>query len=116
MLQSLSKGQVSVEDAVEKIVQYPAGDLGFAVPDGHRNLRTGHQETIFGERKDADQIIQILTHLAHLDQDGLVTRVSEHKAERICQVMPDVRWLPQSRLIHLPGPNSEWMYNMATSP
>lgn len=106
MLQALSAGQVSVESAVEEIARYPAGDLGFAVPDGHRSLRTGHPETIFGEGKDANQIIEILKHLAHLEQDGLVTRVDEAKAQQICEAMPRVRWLPQSRLIHLPSSNS----------
>jgi NCAIR mutase (PurE)-related protein len=106
LLEDLASGRLSQEAAIEEIARYPGGDLGFAVPDGHRSLRTGHAETIYGEGKSAEQIVQILRHLSKLGQDGLVTRVDPIKAEKILKSLPEARHLPSPRLIHLPSENS----------
>jgi hypothetical protein len=106
LLQSLAEGTLSTDAAIEEIARYPAWDLGFAIPDGHRSLRTGHPETVYGEGKTSEQIIGILSHLAGLEQDGLVTRVSAKKSEAIRKALPDVRARPRSRLLHLPGPHT----------
>jgi NCAIR mutase (PurE)-related protein len=110
LLEALSSGRMSTETAVEEIARYPGGDLGFAVPDGHRALRTGHAETIYGEGKSPEQIVAILRHLSDLGQDGLVTRAHQEKADAVASLWgdssPELRHLPGSRLLHLKGPNS----------
>jgi len=86
MLEKVSKGEVSVDDAVNKIKIQPFEDIGFAKIDTHRGVRQGAEEVIYGEGKTTEQIIGILNHiLGNNAKSVLVTRLSEEKAEKISE-------------------------------
>jgi NCAIR mutase (PurE)-related protein len=44
ILKSISDGSLSVNEALEKLHDFPYSDLGFARIDHHRELRTGYPE------------------------------------------------------------------------
>jgi NCAIR mutase (PurE)-related protein len=52
LLIRLSKGEIAVEEALEKLKSLPFENLGFACVDHHRSLRRGLSEVIFGEGKE----------------------------------------------------------------
>ena len=86
MLQSLSDGEISVEDALLKLKSEPFDDIGYAKVDIHRDVRQGASEVIYGEGKTAEQIVGIITSLKKHGQDRiLITRLDAAKAAVVAE-------------------------------
>jgi NCAIR mutase (PurE)-related protein len=56
ILKGISTGTVSVEEAMEKLREFPYTDLGFARIDHHRELRTGYPEIVYCAGKTPEQV------------------------------------------------------------
>ncbi len=85
LLNDLSTGEVSVDDALERLKNLPFEDIGFACIDHHRGLRRGLSEVIYGEGKDVDDIIAIMERMVDQNEKIMVTRLSSDKAQKIRQ-------------------------------
>jgi len=57
LLVEVAGGNLSPDDAVEKLRTLPFEDLGYAKVDHHRALRRGHPETIFAAGKTSEQVV-----------------------------------------------------------
>ena len=89
ILLGVKNGSVSVEDALLHLKQQPFSDLGYAKPDLHRGIRQGAGEVIYGEGKNAAQIIGILDSLRSCGQENvLITRLDKEKAVAISAKLP----------------------------
>ena len=64
LLQRVSSGNCSVDEALKSIRHMPSESLDFACIDHHRHLRTGFPEVVYGENKNVDQIIAIAEKMA----------------------------------------------------
>ncbi len=81
LLEDVSNGSVSVDDALLKLKTKPFEDIGFAKVDMHRKLRQGTAEVIYGAGKTPEQIIGIVETMARNGQNTiLITRLSEEAA------------------------------------
>lgn len=81
LLEDVSKGSVSVDDALLKLKTKPFEDIGYAKVDMHRKLRQGTAEVIYGAGKTPEQIIGIVeTMLRNGQSTILITRLSEEAA------------------------------------
>lgn len=60
LLSQVANNSLSVSRALEKLVNLPFEDLGFASIDHHRPLRKGHPEVIFCQNKTPAQVIAIV--------------------------------------------------------
>lgn len=107
LLNAVKAGDLDVSDALDQLS--PAIDAGPAIAeiDTDRLRRTGHPEVVFGQGKEPDDIVAILRRLAGANQPGLVTRLTDEKAERICAQLPDAKWHRRARVLHLPAPGHE---------
>jgi len=76
LLQQVRKGDLSPDEAVDRLRHMPFEDLGFAKVDHHRALRVGMPEVIFGQGKSPQQVAGIFTRLAAHGSNVLVTRAS----------------------------------------
>jgi pyridinium-3,5-biscarboxylic acid mononucleotide synthase len=76
LLQQVRKGDLSPDDAVDRLRHLPFEDLGFAKVDHHRAIRVGMPEVIFGQGKSPQQVVGIFTRLAAHGANVLVTRAS----------------------------------------
>jgi NCAIR mutase (PurE)-related protein len=99
MLRSIHEGTLSVQEGVQKLRTLPFEDIGEAMIDHHRSLRKGFPEVIFGEGKDAEQVIKILERMIEDEENILVTRVDEEKARRVVQRFPQAAYHPRARTI-----------------
>ena len=80
ILEQLSKGAITAEEAEMALKLKPFVDLGFAKPDLHRGMRQGIPEVIFGQGKTPEQIDAITKSLLDEGQKTvLITRLSEEK-------------------------------------
>ncbi len=104
LLQSVREGQRGVEDALDDLRDLPFRDLEFARVDGHRALRLGLPEVVFGEGKDSDRIIAIVEALQEGGETVLVTRINADKAEKVRAAHPNLCWHPEARILASPFP------------
>ena len=60
LLARVASGELDGEGALEELRELPFSDIGEALVDSHREIRTGIPEIVFGERKTTDQIVDIV--------------------------------------------------------
>ena len=98
-LAKVSRGEVPVDEAVERLSRLAYEDIEFAHIDHHRSLRKGFPEVVYGEGKTAEQIIGILERMVDQESIVLVTRVAADKADRILAAFPDGVYHADARMI-----------------
>lgn len=99
ILEGHKQGELSSDEAMERLRSLPFEDLGFANIDHHRTLRNGFPEVIFGAGKTADQVAKIVDAMNKHDHNILVTRTSPEHFERVKQVAPDAEYHESARAI-----------------
>ena len=81
-LEALSRGEISVDEALTRIKTEPFEDIGYAMVDLHRKVMQGAPEVIYGESKTAEQITGIVDVMVKRGQTPiLVTRIDAAKAD-----------------------------------
>jgi NCAIR mutase (PurE)-related protein len=87
LLTSLSAGQTSVDEALQRLKRMPFERLEFATVDHHRALRCGHPEVIFCPGKTATQVVEISRRL---EPNGpvLATRTSPDQLSAMRAAFP----------------------------
>lgn len=89
ILEDVSMGALSPEEAVVQLKLEPFQDLGFAKIDHHRELRQGVAEIIYGAGKTPEQIIKIASAMReHGQKTIMITRIDSSAAELISAVHP----------------------------
>ena len=56
LLKGVTRGTVTVEEAIEQLKELPFQDLGHTKIDHHRKLRKGMEEVLFGQGKSLDHM------------------------------------------------------------
>lgn len=110
ILTSIQEGSSSIDDALLRLKDFPAENLGFARLDHQRALRTGQPEVIFCQGKTSGQIISIIEHLGAAVPNVLATRLEPAEAEIIQAHFPQGQYdsLARCFLLHpLADPVSE---------
>ncbi|WP_078434926.1 nickel pincer cofactor biosynthesis protein LarB [Metabacillus halosaccharovorans] len=87
ILKQVQTGSLSINEAKEKLSTYE--NLGFAKVDHHRKKRQGFPEVVYGEGKSKQQILAIIKAIRSKENNVLVTRISEEKAEHILEEYPE---------------------------
>ena len=84
LLEGVSDGSVSIDDALLELKAKPFEDIGYAKVDMHRKLRQGVAEVIYGAGKTPEQIIGIAkTMMENGQKTILITRLSEESAATV---------------------------------
>jgi len=103
LLERLSSGQLSVEQAYERLRSLPYRDVGVATVDHHRALRQGFPEAVFGEGKSTEQLLEITDEMVGAGHHVLITRVSPDKAESLRARHPSLRYAAVARVARIEG-------------
>ncbi len=89
LLENVSNGSVSVDEALLKLKAKPFEDIGYAKVDMHRKIRQGVAEVIYGAGKTPEQIIGIAETMQRNGQNLiLITRLSEETAKVVGAAHP----------------------------
>jgi NCAIR mutase (PurE)-related protein len=97
LLEGVSRGAASVEEAFARLRDLPYADLGYASVDHHRALRHGTPEVILGAGKTAAQVVGIARELERVGQNVLVTRLDPDKAREVAAALPELRYVELAR-------------------
>ena len=101
LLDSVKKGDISIDDALKRLKQLPYQDLGCAQIDHHRELRQGIPEVIFGEGKTVEQIAAIISAMSDRGGNVLVTRLDKEKGGQILSTFPASSYHAEARCLTL---------------
>ena len=102
LLEAVALGQVTAEEAAQRLERLPFVDLRYAKVDTHRQLRTGLPEVIYAPGKTIEQIRGISRAL--LAEPGgplLVTRASRDVYEALRELAPEATYNELGRTIVL---------------
>ena len=80
LLQAVSAGTLTPEQALGDLAELPYADLGFAKLDFHRELRNGHPEAVYGEGKTPEDLERIVERMLGNHGRALVTRLKPEAA------------------------------------
>lgn len=97
----MTKGEITVDETLEKLKLLPFEDLGVACIDHHRSLRRGLSEVIFGEGKEIADILAIMEKMVEQDENVLTTRLSMDKAGEILKRFPESTYYSRARVLTL---------------
>jgi len=99
LLSSVAKGKTSVEDAAGKLKHISFEDIDYAHIDHNRSLRKGFPEVIFGQGKNADQIVGIMERMVRQETVVLVTRIDKQNADKVVSRFPDSIYHKDAKMI-----------------
>lgn len=97
LLSDFKKGDVELEEVIERLKRLPYEDLGFACIDTHRVLRKGVPEVIMGEGKSIDHLLQIIRRMNETKENIFITRVEEEKGKILLKEVPEGIYDPLSK-------------------
>lgn len=101
LLTGVRNGQLSVEEALSALKDFPYADLGFARIDNHRELRTGYPEIIYCAGKTVDQVREIFRFMAGKENNIVGTRANSEMYEAVKSILPDTVYYSVARIISL---------------
>jgi len=99
ILKKVYEHQLSPEEAIEHLKDYPYQDLEFAKIDHHRELRKGIPEIIYGLGKTGPQILKIGREIIRKGGNLLVTRVEPEIYRALKGKIPGAVYNPEARTI-----------------
>jgi NCAIR mutase (PurE)-related protein len=101
LLARLAAGEVLVDEALSALRTLPFEDVGPALVDHHRQIRTGFPEVVFGEGKTAEDAVLVVEKLAASGSPVLVTRASEEIRRRLVERFPGAEVDDDARAVRL---------------
>ena len=99
LLENIRSGDTPVEEALQQLRNFPSESIEGACVDHQRQLRTGLPEVIFGESKNAPQIVAIATTMMAQKAPVLVTRVDQEKAVAVQTQLPQLIYHDSARIL-----------------
>lgn len=116
ILQQVRSGEVSVEEALERLKWAPFEDLGFARVDTHRKLRTGEPEVVYCAGKTPEQVLAIFERLYAHHRFVMGTRASPEHYAAVVERFPQALLHEPARIIEVraeprpaPAPDSPFV-------
>jgi NCAIR mutase (PurE)-related protein len=100
-MQLVRRGEVSPDEAVERLRHLPFEELGFAKVDHHRALRVGVPEVIFGPGKTPANLATIFGKLAAQGKNVLATRATPEQFAAVKKKVRGAKYREPARAIVL---------------
>ena len=101
ILKEIRTGKVSVEEAMEKLRDFPYTDLRFARIDHHRELRTGYPEIVYCAGKTPEQVRAIFKAMEGHDNNIIGTRAVKEMFNYISPFFPEAVYYETARIISI---------------
>ncbi len=89
LLKGVTRGTVTVEEAVEQFKELPFQDLIHTKIDHHRTLRKGMEEVLFGQGKSLDHMTETIRSMRKKGSDVLVTRIGRDVGLKLKRLFPE---------------------------
>jgi len=102
ILLDYKNGEIELEDVLSKLKNLPYDNLGFAMIDSHRELRTGFPEVIYCENKSAEQIVEIVANMKKNKSKIIYgTRIEKEKYAKIKKHFKDAVYNADAKAFYI---------------
>jgi len=98
-IKDFKNGLIQEEELIEILKNFPYTREKEIKLDFQRKLRRGLIEVIFGEGKDISQLSKIIKKIKELNQELLITRVSEEKYLKLSKEFSDIKYHKSAKII-----------------
>ena len=99
ILEQVSMGTLSPEEAGEMLKNLPYEDLGYAKLDLHRKLRSGFPETVYCQGKPDQYLADIFDTLYRENGEVMGARATEQQYLLVKERIPGIIYDPVSRIL-----------------
>jgi pyridinium-3,5-biscarboxylic acid mononucleotide synthase len=99
LLEHVSTGATSVDEALHALRVMPYADLGCAMVDSHRALRKGYPEVIYCQGKSVEQFRSIVERLSVMHHTVVATRASREMFDAVRHLREDIVFVEKARAI-----------------
>ena len=103
LLEAVACGDLSPNEAAQRLRHMPFEDLGFAKLDHHRAIRCGFPEVIFCQGKTLEQVAAIVDRMVEQGSTVLATRASADVYEAVRAGYPEAIYHESARAIVIRG-------------
>lgn len=100
LLQQVQAGRLPIDDAYAKLRALPFDNLGYAVVDNHRAIRTGFPEVIYCAGKTPEQAAAIFARLVQHNGRVLATRADRAIYTQIHAAVPEAIFDEDARAVY----------------
>jgi len=101
LLEKVKTGALTIDQAIDTLKDLPYSDLGYAMVDHHRALRSGHPETIFSQGKTVAQVVGIARRLLEKNANIMATRANRRVYEALQPICEQVEYHEAARIVVL---------------
>ncbi len=98
LLESLIRGEIAVDEALEALSHLPFEDVGDARIDHHRRLRRGSPEIIYGQGKTPEQVVRITERMLAGGGPVVATRLAPEALTALASRWPAARLEKAARM------------------
>lgn len=113
ILEQLQSGSISLEEAERHLKKQPYEEMGFAKLDSHREIRSGFPEVIYCSGKPDEYLVSIYQKMYQANGEVFGTRASDHQAELVRTVLPDIQYDCISHILKTEKEGKEHVGNIA---
>ncbi len=99
ILELYKKGDIQLEEALERLSDRGIEEMGFATIDTDRQRRTGLPEVIYASGKTVEQVTQIATRMFDKGINILATRVTPEMAFSLKETFPGAEYNELARTV-----------------
>jgi NCAIR mutase (PurE)-related protein len=103
LLQRTAAGEVTIDDALEKLTGLQTEELGFARLDHHRTARVGTPEVVYSPGKTPEQVAVIMERLAARGL-AIASRATAEIYEHVRSRLQQAQYDPTARIIWIGDP------------
>lgn len=100
LLNKVKSGEVSLDYALQALVDFPLLPLANAHLDLHRELRNGFAEVVYAEGKSYEDLREISSRLLAQTGELLVTRLMPEQMDVLAQDFPDLKLERKARIAY----------------
>ncbi|MBE0676881.1 MAG: nickel pincer cofactor biosynthesis protein LarB [Bacteroidales bacterium] len=101
LLEDVRSGNTNIGEALEKLRYFPYSDLGYAIIDHHREVRTGSPEIVFCAGKSIDQVSGIFREMAARESNIIGTRATAEMYDAVKGLLPAAVYYSDARIISI---------------
>lgn len=107
ILTQVKDGKIEINEAVDKLKEFPYKDIGHTKIDTHRELRTGYPEIIYCSGKTVEQVTDIVQHMLKHNNNILATRATNEMFESVKKLSEKAEFNSLARTITIKASKTE---------
>lgn len=104
VLEKVKSGSMPIDEAEKYFARKPFEDMGYAMLDTQREIRSGYPEVVFCSGKADEHLLEIFTRLYQENGEVLGTRASQKQYELVRGQIPDISYDEISHILKIEKP------------